>query len=83
LNKNYEVIIPDNYKASQNHDISVNLECLERCVKENSDCDFIFDFRGDLYDLIKWKQKKLDIPLVIFFTNAINRPFLGKLEYIF
>ncbi|MFX1419558.1 MAG: glycosyltransferase [Promethearchaeota archaeon] len=79
LNRNYELIIPDNYKTSQNQDISVNLESLERCVKENSDYDLIFDFRGNLSDLIKWKQKKLEIPLVIFLTNAINRPSLGKL----
>lgn len=79
LKRKHELIIPDNYKTTNNQNSLTNLESLERSVKENNDCDFIFDFRGDLYHLIKWKQKKIDIPIVIFQTNAISRPYLGKL----
>lgn len=79
LKRKHELIIPDNYKTTNNQNSLINLESLEKAVKENNDCDFIFEFRGDLYQLIKWKQKKIDMPIVIFQTNAISRPYLGKL----
>ncbi len=79
LKRKYIVILPDNYKNLKNRDIIVDLNSLEKCVKENCDSDFIFDFEGNLHDLISWKIKKIKMPLVIFNTNTSGRDYLGKL----
>jgi len=62
LKSNYEIIIPENYKKEGNESDKVNLNDLEKCVRENGEIDFIFDFRGNLYDLIQWKNRKLIFP---------------------
>ena len=80
LRRKYEVILPDNYKKSKNKNILVDLDCLEACVKENTNFDFILGFEGNLNDLIKWELKKIETPLVIFLTNTIGRLYLGKLS---
>jgi len=78
LKRKYEVVLPDNYKNLNNRDILVDLNSLEKCVKENSDYDFIFDFEGNLNELVKWEIKKIKMPLVIFNTNTSGRLYLGK-----
>ena len=78
-NRNHELIIPDNYKRENTKQKNlVDLNALENCIKENKNCDFIFGFRGDLYDLIRWKQRKINIPIIIFATNAIERSYNAK-----
>jgi len=80
LKSNYEIIIPENYKKEGNESDKVNLDDLEKCARENGEIDFIFDFRGNLYDLIQWKNRKIDIPIVIFAVNAIMRPYVAKMS---
>lgn len=79
LIKNHHVVLPDNFKSGDCKNPRVNLQSLEKCVKENQDSDFIFDLSGDLIDLINWKNKNLTIPMVIFNTNVVGRPFVGKM----
>ncbi|MFX0072852.1 MAG: glycosyltransferase, partial [Candidatus Hermodarchaeota archaeon] len=78
LSKNYEIVLPDNYKDESNKSRIVDLENLEKCVRENMDADFIFDLRGSMHHLIEWTNRKIDLPLVLFDTNVINRPYKAK-----
>jgi len=78
LKRNHEIIIPENYKKKENVKDLVDLDALEKCVRENRDSDFIFDFRASIYDLIRWKNRKIDIPIVVFAVNALMRPYVGK-----
>jgi len=82
LKRHYEVVVPENYKNPQIKNIVVDLNSLEKCVRENSNYDFIFGFEGNLNDLIEWELKKFEIPLVIFHTNTIDRLYLGKLTAV-
>jgi len=77
-NKNNELVIPINYKRDNYKDCFLDFDALEDCIEKNKDANFIFGFMGDLYDLIKWNQRKYDIPVVIFATNAIERPNNAK-----
>ena len=78
LERNHKIIIPENYTKTEIKNDLVNLDALEKCVRENRDYDFIFDFRGSIYDLIQWKKRNIDIPIVIFAVNAIMRPHVAK-----
>jgi len=78
LIKNHTIIVPENYRNEDIRDESVNLNILEKIVNETKNIDFIFDFKGDLINLIKWDLKKVDVPLVIFITNVIDRPYRAK-----
>ncbi|MFX0132321.1 MAG: glycosyltransferase [Candidatus Hodarchaeota archaeon] len=74
----HEVILPENYKDNTNKIRSVDINALEKCALENIDADFIFDFRGELPLLIEWTRKNINIPLVLFDTNTIERPYKAK-----
>ena len=80
LSKNFDVILPDNYKDTSNMDINVNLDALERAVKSADGIDFILGFEGELPELIKWKKRNIDIPLVIYTSNLVNRPNFARLS---
>jgi len=82
LKRKYEVILPDNYKDIKNSKILVDVDSLEECVKENSNFDFIFGFEGNIDDLIKWEIKKIKMPLIIFHTNSVDRPYRGKITAV-
>ncbi len=78
ISRNHEVILPENYKDKKNKNLMVDLFKLEKCVKENNKVDFIFDFRGFFDDLLEWNRKRISIPLVLFDTNVLNRPYKAK-----
>lgn len=78
LERSHKLIIPENHTNNKIKEDIVNIDALEKCVRENRDSDFIFDFRGKLDDLIRWKNRKVDIPLVLFAVNAIMRPHVAK-----
>lgn len=78
--RNNEVILPENYKDKSNRDTRVNLYALEKCIKENPNVDFIFDFRGEIPELIKWYKRKIDVPLIKFEINVSDRPYKGKMS---
>jgi len=52
---------------------------MEKCVKLSPDADFILGFESDISYLIKWESRKINIPLVIFNTNVLNRPYVAKM----
>ena len=70
--RNNEIFIPDNFKI--NRESNLDLDALVKCINENDNIDFIFGFHGSLYDLIQWNKRNIRIPIIIFATNAINRP---------
>jgi hypothetical protein len=78
LVKNYDIILPENYKDKSNKNTQVDLDALEKCVKENMDACFIFDFRGSLPKLIEWTKREINKPLILFDTNVIFRPYKAK-----
>lgn len=78
--RNYEVILPKNYLETNSYKEVVDLEALEKAARENPDADLIYGFQGDLSHLIKWKEKKIDIPLIIANWNIINRPFRARMS---
>ncbi|MHA1275221.1 MAG: hypothetical protein ACTSQS_17595, partial [Promethearchaeota archaeon] len=77
-NRDHEIIIPENFKHRNPSKKTLYLNALAECIKENLDADFIFGFHGDLYDLIKWKNYNFDMPIIIFATNVIERPYNPK-----
>ncbi|MFX1311241.1 MAG: glycosyltransferase [Promethearchaeota archaeon] len=80
LDKNHEIILPKNFRLKKLEYEPINLDALENVVDEHIDTDFIFDFKGDLFDLIKWNKKKKAIPLVVFITNVIGRTHKAKMS---
>lgn len=78
LSKHHELILPENYKNNIDAIYYTDLNALEKCIEQNSDIDFIFDFDGTLLDLIKWNKRKINVPLIIFLVNGINRPYAAK-----
>lgn len=77
--KNHKIILPDNYRT-EDKNISVDFDALEKVSKENSDSDFIFSIENGLYDLIEWEKRNINIPIVWLSTNAINRPHVAKIS---
>ena len=80
LSRNYQVIIPDVYKKEQFYEDSLILDSLEETIKDNNDSNFIFDFKVDLPELIRWKNRNINKPIVVFAVNAIMRPYLAKMS---
>ncbi len=81
LIRHYELILPENYKDASNKNAKIDLDALEKCVKENKDIDFIFDFPANFPYIIEWlEDRKINIPLIKFSENAINRPYIAKMS---
>ena len=80
LSRNHQVIIPDVYNKKDFYENSQILDSLEETLKDNNDCNFIFDFKVDLVELIRWKNCNINKPIVIFAVNAIMRPYLAKMS---
>jgi hypothetical protein len=80
LRRNHTIILPENFHKRQLDKKNINLDALEKAVNENSDCDLIFDFSFNLDDLIRWKNRNIKVPIVIFAVNAILRPYLAMLS---
>jgi len=80
LNRNYQVVIPEVYKKDSIYEDSQILDSLEETTKDNNDCNFIFDFKVDLPELIRWKNRDINKPIVVFAVNAIMRPYLAKMS---
>ena len=80
LIKEHEVLLPENFDGPSKMDRLVNLDALEKIVKDNNDIDLIFDFRGTLLELMKWYQKGIKIPIIYFAVNAIDRPYVAKMS---
>ncbi len=80
LLKNHQIILPKNYESKDCNNTHVDMDILEKTIKDNSDIDFIFDFRGNLFDLIQWNKRKVKIPLIIFATNIVRRPYGAKMS---
>ena len=76
--RNHNIIFPDYYKDSSTKNSLVNLAALKKCERKNPDSDLIFDFRGYLPRLVKWIEKKFNIPMIVFAVNSINKPFVRK-----
>ena len=79
-NENIEVILPDNYKDFSKKVMSVDLDALERAVRSSDNIDYILGFEGELPELIKWRQRKIDVPIIIYLSNIVNRPSYGLLS---
>ena len=79
-NRNHEIIVPDIYKEKEGNGKIDYLDALERTVVNNPGCDFIFDFDLDLAQLIRWQNRKINLPIVIFAVNAIMRPYVAKMS---
>ncbi len=80
LKKSFEIILPEYFlpdtTASQSGDYPpFNFEGLRQTVIKNPDATFIFSFYGDIRQIIKWDQLHLNIPIVDFRENALNRPY--------
>ncbi|MHA1374798.1 MAG: glycosyltransferase family protein [Promethearchaeota archaeon] len=80
LSRNYRVIIPDIYKKERFWEDSQILDSLEETIRENNESNFIFDFKVDLLELIRWKNRNINKPIVVFAVNAIMRPYLAKMS---
>ncbi len=82
LQKSYDVIIPENFLLKKSstgvEDFpNFNFEGLLQCVKENPDAAFIFSFFGDIRHLINWEKLHIDTPIIDFWENTLNRPYIG------
>ena len=80
LIREHEVLLPENFDGPTKMDRLVNLNALEKIVKENNDIDIIFDFRGTILELMKWYKKGFKIPVIYFAVNAIDRPYVAKMS---
>lgn len=80
LKRNHEIILPSNFEEKNQESKPIDLDALERVVDKNRDANFIFDFKGDLLDLIIWNKKNKNIPLIILVTNVIGRTHKAKLS---
>jgi len=80
LSRNYQIIVPDVYKKEHFYEDSPILDSLEETIKDNNDCDFIFDFKLDLLEIMRWKNRNINKPIVVFAVNAIMRPYLAKMS---
>lgn len=78
--RNNEIVLPEYYKDDSFRGNIINFDVLEETVKENLDADFIFDFSQKIPNLINWTKRKIDIPLIVYSTNAIDRPYSGKMS---
>ena len=74
--RNNEIFIPDNFRI--NKESNLDLDALVKIINENDNVDFIFGFHGNLHDLIQWNKRNIRIPIIIYATNAINRPIGAK-----
>ncbi len=82
LQKNFEVIVPESLLSTKSSVKTAefpifDFEGLKHCVAKNPDARFIFSFFGDIRQLIKWHQLHLDIPIIDFRENTLNRPHIG------
>lgn len=78
--RNHEVILPEHYDDKNIKTHISNFTVLETLIKENPNIDFIFDFNNYLPDLIRWERRRIDIPIVIFVTNLVGRPYSAKMS---
>jgi len=79
-NRNHEIIISDIYKDKEGDKKTDYLYELEEAIFNNPGCDFIFDFDLDITQLIRWQNRRINVPIVIFAVNAIMRPYVAKMS---
>jgi hypothetical protein len=81
LSRKHKLILPENYRDISNKTALIDLNALEKCVKENKDLDFIFDFRANFPEIVEWVEKrKIEVPMFKFAINAIDRPYIAKMS---